>query len=232
MYIPEWFREDRTECLQGLIRAHPLATLVTLGQQELVATHLPLVYDPSPEPMGTLRGHLSRANPQWQSFRPEVKALAIFQGPEAYISPSWYPTRQQTGRVVPTWNYAVVHAYGLLETYNDTNRLRKHVTLLTEIHEKNFSPPWSPEDAPQPFIDGLLQAIVGLEIVIRRWEGKWKVSQNRPAEDRSAVVQGLLSQCQPTSTAMAQLVRERAPELRQNTADRGRQDSMSDKQSK
>ena len=232
MYIPEWFREDRAECLQGLIREHPLATVVTLGQQELVATHIPLIYDPNPEPMGTLRGHLSRANPQWQSFRPEVEALAIFQGPQAYISPSWYPTRQQTGRVVPTWNYAVVHAYGSLETYTDINRLREHVKSLTEIHEKNFSPPWVPENAPQPFIEGLLHAIVGLEIVIKRWEGKWKASQNRPAEDRSGVVEGLLSQCEPASADMAQLVRERAPELRQNATGRGREDSKNEEESK
>ena len=212
MYLPPAFREDRTERLQQLMREHPLATLVTLGRDGLIASHIPLVYEPVPESPGRLHGHLARANPQWGNMPAGSEALAIFHGPQAYISPSWYATKRQTGRVVPTWNYAAVHAYGTVETYTDASRLRRHVASLTAIHEENFSAPWSLEDAPEPYIAGMLSAIVGIEITITRLEGKWKMSQNRPAEDRAGIVQGLVSKGGAERCAIAQLVRDYEPE--------------------
>ena len=212
MYLPPAFREDRTEQLQQLMREHPLATLVTLGPDGLVASHVPLVYEPVPDSPGRLHGHLARANPQWRDLQRESEVLAIFHGPQAYISPSWYATKRSTGRVVPTWNYAAVHAYGSVETYTDAGRLRKHVASLTALHEENFSPPWRLEDAPEPYIAGMLNAIAGIDITITRLQGKWKMSQNRPAEDREGVVQGLLSKGGPERCAIAQLVRDYAPD--------------------
>ncbi len=210
MYVPPLFREDRAGHLQDLMRSHPLAVLVTLNRNGLNASHVPLVHEPRPGSWGMLRGHLARANPQTRDLQPECEALAIFHGPQAYISPSWYATKRQTGRVVPTWNYAVVHAYGTIETYTDAARLRRHVAALTAVHETRFSQ-WTVNDAPESYIDGLLRAIVGIDITITRLEGKWKMSQNRPAEDRAGVVEGLLSIGEPESAAIAQLVRDRAP---------------------
>lgn len=211
MYIPPLFREDRSEHLSALMRENPLATLVTLGHSGLMASHIPLIYEPVTDSPGMLHGHVARANTQWQEVRPDVEALAIFHGPEAYVSPTWYPSRQQTGRVVPTWNYAVVHAYGRLESYSDALRLRQHVELLTTTYEAGFPSPWTVNEAPKDFIDGLIQGIVGIDIHITRLEGKYKVSQNRSAEDRAGSVQGLLSLGDPESTAIAHLACIHAP---------------------
>jgi transcriptional regulator len=191
MYLPEQFREDRPEVLRELMAKFPLAGLVTMGTGGLEANHLPLLYDALPAPLGILRGHLSRANRQWQDFRPKVEALAIFQGAQAYISPNWYPTKQQHGRVVPTWNYAVVHAYGTLSVFSEPERLRAFLDRLTAVHESAQSSPWMPADAPPEYIDGLLKAIVGVELTITRIEGKWKVSQNQPSENRLGAAEGL-----------------------------------------
>ena len=207
MYLPDHFREDRPDRIEELIRQNPLATLVTIGSGGLIATHLPLLYEPLAGSAGVLHGHVSRANPRWQDFRADIEALAIFHGPHSQISTTWYPTKEQTGRVVPTWNYAVVHAYGPLEVYTDAARLRRHVAALTAIHEKN----WTVDDAPPEFIDGLLRAIVGIDIRITRVEGKWKMSQNRPPEDRAGVVRALSAKGDPVSAAVARLVEERAP---------------------
>jgi len=209
MYLPAHFREDRLEVLREHILRYPFATLVTSGPSGLIASHIPLVYHPEPAPWGTLRGHLSRANPQGQEIEAGKEALAIFHGPHAYVSPSWYPSKQETGRVVPTWNYAVVHAYGSLATYTDEERLRAHVTALTAVHEAGFETPWKPEDAPANFIEGMLKAIVGLELTITRLEGKWKVNQNRPQADRNAVAEALEARADEEGRTMAALIRER-----------------------
>jgi transcriptional regulator len=209
MYLPAHFREDRVEILHHHMRRHPLATVVTTGPAGLIATHVPLLVDPEPAPWGALRGHLSRANPQWKDFNPEVDALAIFTGPQVYVSPNWYPSKDETGRVVPTWNYAVVHAYGRMTTYTDEDRLRAHVTALTAIHEAGFEPPWRPDQAPPEFIEGMLRAIVGIEIPITRLEGKWKVNQNRLAEDRAGVIHALEERGSETDLEMAALIRDR-----------------------
>lgn len=216
MYLPAHFREDRIEVLREHMERYPFATLVTAGASGLVASHIPLVYDPDPAPWGRLRGHLSRANPQWQDLQPEIEALAIFQGPHRYVSPNWYPSKEETGRVVPTWNYAVVHAYGRIEAYTDEERLRAHVTALTAVHEAGFDTPWKPADAPANFIEGMLRAIVGIELTITRLEGKWKVNQNRTMEDRRAVAEALEARDDPESRAMAELIRERMPAVGQD----------------
>jgi transcriptional regulator len=210
MYLPPHFREDRIEILREHMRQHPLATLVTVGAAGLVASHIPMIHDAEPAPWGTLTGHLARANPQWEEHRTDTEALAIFSGPQAYISPGWYPSREQTGRVVPTWNYAVVHAHGTLATHTDPEWLRAHVTRLTAIHETGFDPPGSPGDAPASFIEGMLRGIVGLELRITRLEGKWKVNQNRTAEERAGVIEALEQRGDETSRAMAALIRRRA----------------------
>jgi len=206
MYIPTHFREERVEVLHQLIQQHRLATLVTLGADGLIANHMPLVLEPAPAPLGTLRGHLSRANSQWRDSLPGVSALAIFHGPEAYITPSWYPTKDETGRVVPTWNYIVVHAYGPLRTFEDRCLLEQHVRTLTNLQEAALPHPWSVDNAPAEFFQSQLNAIIGIEIPITRLEGKWKVSQNRSAPDRAGVVKGLQASGTAVHNTMADLV--------------------------
>lgn len=207
MYNPQSFREESLPVLHRFLQQHSLATLVTLGAEGLTASHIPLLLEPERGPFGTLYGHLSRANPQWRDFSPAHQALAIFNGPQHYISPSWYPTKQETGKVVPTWNYVAVHAYGNLEIHDDPDWLRAHVAELTAKHESAFPQPWSPDDAPPDYIRQLLNGIVGIELPIAKLEGKWKVSQNRPAQDRAGVSTGLEAQHNPESDAMAALVR-------------------------
>ncbi|HSF30074.1 MAG TPA: FMN-binding negative transcriptional regulator [Candidatus Tectomicrobia bacterium] len=208
MYIPKHFEEPRVEILHELIRAHPLAALVTLTPEGLDANHLPFEIDPEPAPFGTLRAHMARANSFWRDFSREVQALAIFQGPQTYISPSWYPTKQETGRVVPTWNYAVVHAHGPLRVIEDRGWLRQFVERLTTRHEASRSQPWKVLDAPADYIDKQLGAIVGVEMPITRLIGKWKASQNRPARDQDGVIEGLLQEGRESATAMAGLIRQ------------------------
>jgi transcriptional regulator len=209
VYLPAHFEETRVEALHALIRAHPLGALVTLGPDGLDANHVPFEIDPDPAPLGTLRAHVARANPVWQQAR-DSEVLVLFQGPEIYISPSWYPTKQETARVVPTWNYAVVHARGRLRAIEDRDWLRAFVTRLTERHEAGRREPWKVTDAPADFIERQLGGIVGLEVPIGRLTGKWKVSQNRPAPDRAGVVEGLQRQGDPASVAMAEQVRRAA----------------------
>lgn len=207
MYLPAHFEESRVEILHELIRSHPLAALVTLTAGGLDANHLPFEVDPEPAPFGTLRGHVARANPVWRQLSREIDALVIFQGPHTYISPAWYPTKQETGRVVPTWNYAVVHAHGPVRAIEDPAWLRDFVTRLTNRHEAGREDPWHVTDAPAEYIDRQLGAIVGLEIPLTRLQGKWKMSQNRPAHDRAGVVEGLTREGEPSRAAVADLVR-------------------------
>jgi len=206
MYNPPHFQEERTEVLHQLIREHSLAAVITMGPEGLIANHIPLILDPQPGPLGTLRGHVSRMNPQWRDSQPHVSALAIFQGPSAYITPSWYPSREETGKVVPTYNYVVVHAYGPFRTYEDPELLLRNVRALTELHEATLAKRWSVDDAPADFIQGQLKGIVGIEIPIARLEGKWKVSQNRVPKDRQGVIDGLREAGDVKSLAMADQV--------------------------
>ena len=208
MYLPRHFEETRVEVLHALIREHPLGTLVTLGADGLSANHIPIEVDPEPAPFGTLRGHVARANPVWRDSVADVAALVVFQGPSTYVSPSWYPSKRETGKVVPTYNYVVVHAYGHLRSIEDPVWLRHLVERLTARFEADRAEPWQVADAPASFIDAQLRAIVGLEIPITRLLGKWKVSQNRSAPDRAGVVHGLRASVDSDAATIARLVEQ------------------------
>jgi len=182
MYVPDHFREDRPDVLQDAMQRIGFATLVTQG---LEANHLPMLLQD-----GMLRGHVARANPVWKAGAGE--ALAIFLGPHAYVSPSWYPSKAETGKAVPTWNYLTVHAQGAIRWIQDADWLRAHVGALSAAHETGRENPWAITDAPAGYVDGLLRAIVGFELTIAKLEGKWKLSQNRDAADRAGVREGLL----------------------------------------
>jgi transcriptional regulator len=191
MYTPKAFEVTDLPTLHAAMKQSELATLITTTNRGLVATHLPLLLDETRGEYGTLTGHVSRANLQWQETNPDAEALIIFLGPDAYVSPSWYPAKQETGRVVPTWNYAAIHVYGHLTFFEDPERLRTVVTELTRKHEAAFPGPWQVTDAPAAYIDSQLKAIVGFECQILRLEGKRKFSQNRSLEDRLGVIEGL-----------------------------------------
>ena len=211
MYQPPHHREDRLEVQRALIRAHPLGTMVTLSPAGLVANPIPFLLDSGRGAFGVLQGHLARANAQWRDFDPAVEVLVIFQGPESYITPSWYETKRQTGKVVPTWNYAVVQAHGPLQVIDDRAWLADQVRALTALQETARPEPWAVSDAPAPFVEAQLKGIIGIEIPITRIEGKWKVSQNRPEADRIGVAEGLGASADPSSRAMAELVRRSGP---------------------
>jgi transcriptional regulator len=189
MYIPEAFKEERVEVLHEAIRAAGLATLVSLTSDGLIASHIPLLLDPAPAPYGTLLGHLARPNPQARGAI--GKALAIFLGPDSYVTPSWYATKRETGKVVPTWNYVAIHAYGPLEFIDDPVHTHEHITQLTEPYERDRPIPWAASDAPEDFIANLVRGIIGFRLTINRLEGKWKMGQNRPRADRVGVANGL-----------------------------------------
>jgi len=208
MYVPSHFEETRPEVLHDLIREHGLAVLVTLGPDGLNANHIPLELDPGPAPLGTLRGHVARGNPVWRDVSPDVEALAVFQGPQAYISPAWYQTKRESGKVVPTYNYAVVHAYGPMRVIEDRAWLRGLVERLTSRYEAGSAEPWKVTDAPADFVEQMLGGIVGIEIPLTRLTGKWKVSQNRPAVDREGVVAGLSGLPDGDARAMSALVKK------------------------
>jgi transcriptional regulator len=209
MYVPEHFDEQRVEILHQLIRQRPLGTLVTLDADGLNANHIPFEVDALPAPWGALRGHVARANPVWRNFSKAVEALVIFHGPQSYVSPSWYPTKNTTGEVVPTYNYVIVHGYGELKVIHDREWLRSLVTRLTDRFEAGRDGRWQVTDAPAPFIDKQLNAIVGVEITLTRLIGKWKVSQNRPDMDRRGVVEGLKERADADSSAIAGWVKEK-----------------------
>jgi transcriptional regulator len=190
MYIPAAFREDDLPALQGMMRAARLSSFVTATANGPVVTPLPLFLNAEEGPFGTLYGHLARANPQWKT-PPIGEAMALFMGPDAYITPAWYATKRETGKVVPTWNYVAVHAYGPVEFFEEPDRLLEVVTRLTNLHEAPRAEPWAVTDAPEDFIRAQLRGIVGLRLPIARLEGKRKMSQNRNEADRAGVAQGL-----------------------------------------
>ncbi len=206
MYIPKHFDEPRIEVMHELIRARPLATLVTLSSGGLTANHIPLHLSAESPPLGTLRGHVARANSVWRDYAKDVDVLAVFLGPDAYITPSWYPTKVENGKAVPTWNYAVAHAYDKLRVIDDAHWLRTHLETLTAHNEAAFSEPWRVSDAPHDFTEKLIGAVVGLEIEITRLTGKWKASQNQPAQNQAGVVNGLRAGTKTDDLEMATLV--------------------------
>ena len=211
MYIPSHNAETRLPILQQMMTDHPLAAVVTLGQDGLIATHMPLVLEDDGSEFGVLKGHVSRANPQWRNPVPNVEALAIFSGPQHYISPNWYPGKLDDGKEVPTWNYVTVHAYGPLRIVEDAEWLLAHLNSLTNTHEAASPIPWKVEDAPADFIASLLRGIVGFELPIRKLEGKWKVSQNRNDADRQGAVEGLSQLNTKEASVMARLISDATP---------------------
>ena len=206
MYVPRYFVEDRVEVLHAAIREADLTTLVTTGTGELCVSHLPMLLEPEPGPLGRLMGHLARANSQWKSTPDGSTALAVIVGPSGYVSPSWYATKRETGRVVPTWDYVAVHAHGTVRFFDEREQLLELVTRLTDRHEHTRAAPWKVRDAPLDYLDSLLKNIVGVELTITRLEGQWKASQNKSEADRRGVEEGLREE---GNGAMADLVRER-----------------------
>ena len=205
MYVPPAFREDDLAALHATMRGARLANLVTATDEGLVATPLPLLLAREEGPCGTLYGHVARANPQWR-LPPRGDAMALFQGPDAYVSPAWYPSKREHGKVVPTWNYVAVHAYGPVEFFEDADRLLGVVTRLTDLHERPRAGPWAVTDAPEAFVRAQLRGIVGLRLPIARIEGKRKMSQNRSAADRAGVAAGLAASDRASDRALAALI--------------------------
>jgi transcriptional regulator len=205
MYVPPAFRVEDLPEIHAAIRAARIANLVTATAERLIASPLPLLLAADEGPYGTLYGHLARANPQWKTPA-NGDALALFDGPDAYVSPSFYPSKKLHGSVVPTWNYVAVHAYGPVEFFDDAERLLGVVTRLTDHHEGDRAQPWAVADAPETFIRAQLRGIVGLRLPIARLEGKRKLSQNRNAEDRAGVATGLAASERPGDRDVAALM--------------------------
>ena len=206
MYTPRAFALDDLPEIQQLIQHTRLAQLVTVGEYGLQASHLPLLLNPDEGPNGTLYGHLARANPQWRELQNGSEALVIFAGADAYISPAFYPAKAEHGKVVPTWNYIAVHAYGTPEVFSDAERLLKVVTALTDRHESGRAQPWRVSDAPADYIDGMLKAIVGFALPIERLVGKRKLSQNRSAADMAGVRDGLAASADVRDQTLARFI--------------------------
>lgn len=214
MYQPKHFEESRPEILHGILREHPFATLVTQSDAGPEVNHLPFVFDAAAGPHGTLRGHVARANRIWQTTRPGSEAIAVFQAAQHYISPNWYPGKAADPRVVPTWNYAVVHVHGPITFIEDKAWLHALVTALTDQHEAGRPDRWQVSDAPAEYLEKMLGAIVGIEIPVTRLVGKVKASQNRGASDREGVVRGLGGESGEAASAMSRWVPlEGAPPL-------------------
>ena len=211
MYLPPAFRLDGLADQHEVMRRHPFATLITRSGERVVADHIPFMIDAERGEKGVLRAHVARANPLWRTHPRETEALVIFAGIDHYITPSWYATKRESGKVVPTWNYVAVHAWGPLHVFEDAQWLREQVGALTDMHEAGSvasgrAERWAVTDAPEEFIAAQLRGIVGIEVPITRIEGKVKASQNRPEPDREGVVQGLKAQGTEAARQMAALV--------------------------
>ena len=203
MYLPSAFRQDDLAELHAQLQASPLALLTSAGAAGVQASHLPLLLAPDEGEFGTLYGHFARANPHWRDLQGGAEALAVFSGPDAYISPGWYPSKAEHGKVVPTWNYIAVHAWGQAEVFDEPERLLELVSRLSDRHEQGRAQPWAVSDAPREYIDAMLRAIVGFALPIRRLEGKWKLSQNRSASDQAGVRTGLATSNNPRDHELA-----------------------------
>lgn len=206
MYLPKQNEETRVEVMHCLIRSYPLGVWVALGDDGLVANHIPFEIDAARGEFGTLVGHVSRANPIWRGAPSPVASLVTFQGPQSYITPSWYPSKHEHGKAVPTWNYAVVHAQGVPMFIEDPVWLRQHVTSLTARHEAPQALPWAVSDAPEEYIDRMIGAIVGVEIPVGKLVGKWKMGQNRTEPDRMGVVAGLMARGDSAALGVADIM--------------------------
>jgi transcriptional regulator len=212
MYEPPFHRKEDLKAQHALIREQPLGLLISHGDAGIEANSIPFLIDASASKLGVLRAHMARANPQWRSLQQGEEALVVFQGPDRYISPNWYATKRETGKVVPTWNYVMVQARGRPRVIEDPEWLRAQIEELTQTHEGNRPAPWRVSDAPADFVAMQLKAIVGVEIEIQRIVGKWKASQNRPAADREGVIEGLTAEGEPMALEMAEIVRREGRE--------------------
>jgi transcriptional regulator len=206
VYLPPHFAETDLDALHGLIRAFPLGTLVTYGTDGLTANHIPFILDTRTGEHGRLLGHVARKNSLWHDHDPDFEALVVFQSVEAYITPNWYATKRETHEVVPTWNYAVVHAYGPIVVHDDVKWIRGQAGMLTKQQESSQPSPWKMADAPSEFTATMLEQIVGIEIPITRLVGKFKASQNRRDIDRDGAIDGLRETGEPGNVAMAELM--------------------------
>lgn len=210
MHIPSAFREPRIEAMHELMQAHPLGLLISAGAGGPQATPLPFLIFPGEGQYGTLRAHMARANPHWQELQSAGECLVVFQGLQGYITPSWYPSKRETGKVVPTWNYAAVHARGTPVIIDDAQWLGRQLERLTLAQEASRPQAWAVRDAPADYVASLMTSIVGIEIPIRTIEGKWKMSQNRSEADRHGVIDGLHAADDPDrNPAMSDLVAAR-----------------------
>ena len=212
MYQPPHFIETRLDILHGLVRAHPLGLLISNGPDGPLANSVPFLLDPAPLPHGKLRAHLAKANPQWRALENGAQALVVFPGADAYVSPSFYPAKAEHGKVVPTWNYIAVHAYGRAEVFTDAERLLGVVSALTDRHEGSRAQPWKVSDAPADYIEGMLKAIVGFALPIERLIGKRKLSQNRSAADIAGVREGLAASVDVRDQTLARFIPQGVPE--------------------
>ena len=203
MYCPAAFRQNDLPSLHAQIQASGLALLSSAGTQGLQASHLPLLLEPGEGEFGTLYGHFARANPHWRDLAAGAEALVVFSGADAYVHPGWYPAKAEHGKVVPTWNYIAVHAWGQAEVFDEPERLLQLVSRLSDRHEQGRAQPWAVEDAPRDYIDIMLRAIVGFALPIRRIEGKWKLSQNRSTLDQAGVRTGLATSNNPRDHELA-----------------------------
>jgi transcriptional regulator len=211
MHRPDHFRIEDVQEMHALMRARPFAALVSAGASGLYGTHLPTVLKDEGS-YGTIECHLARANPHWKDLAEGGEAMMIFQGPEGYITPNWYATKAQTGKAVPTWNYAIVHAYGRPSVMKEKEWLLRHVTELSEQQERSEPQPWAVSDAPESYIDVMLRGIIGFRFEITRLEGKWKMSQNREMQDRIGVIDGLKARASGDDLEIAEAVtRKMAP---------------------
>ncbi|SIS55120.1 FMN-binding negative transcriptional regulator [Neptunomonas antarctica] len=206
MLQPQIFRENRIEIMHDIMRMQPFASLVSMQEGDIVADHIPLIIHPELSTQGTLRGHIARSNPIGNKLDEKLEALVMFRGPHHYITPSWYPSKKEQGKVVPTWNYIVVHARGKIKFHQDADWILSHLTELTSRHESGRKEPWKVSDAPDDYIARQLRAITGIEIEITSLQGTWKVSQNKTIEDNQGVCAGLKAELSETAQAMAACV--------------------------
>jgi transcriptional regulator len=211
MYLPKAFQESDAEVLASFVRARPLATFVSLDASGLCVDHFPMLLEPRADGSQVLCGHVARANPLWRNLGAGIDVLAVFQDPGTYITPSWYASKGESGKVVPTWNYMAVHVHGRARAIEDPHWLRQLVGRLTDAHESSRETPWKVSDAPEEFIALQLRAIVGIELHVERMQGKWKVSQNRLPRDIDGVITGLAERGDPESLRMAAEVEGRRP---------------------
>lgn len=208
-YLPPHFAETDIATLHALVHAHPLATWVVQHEGELLVNHIPMLLDVNRGKHGTLVGHVARANPVWRAMAAGAQSVAVFTGAQTYVSPNWYPSKHANGMAVPTWNYITVHAHGVPQAFEDTERVLDVVTRLTQLHEAVQALPWQVSDAPADYIAKLLRVIVGIELPVQRWAGKWKVSQNRTTADQQGVAAGLAGQAGETAAQMAALIQQK-----------------------